>query len=93
MRPPDQPPGFLLGWDAETGQRRGEPEKRAHAAQFAALVAEKQRAAVAKMRAEFRAECDELFVRVDRDGDGQLTKSEIKKGLEARDLTTWTSKI
>jgi Ca2+-binding EF-hand superfamily protein len=30
-----------------------------------------------------RAECDELFQLIDADGDGTLTKSEIKQGLEA----------
>ena len=31
----------------------------------------------------FRAECDELFRRIDKDGDGRLTKKEIKSGLAA----------
>ena len=34
-------------------------------------------------RMMFRAECDALFRRIDKDGDGRLTKKEIKSGLAA----------
>ena len=37
----------------------------------------------ADVRDEFRAECDALFRRIDKDGDGRLTKKEIKSGLAA----------
>ena len=38
--------------------------------------------AAAAVEAISRVECDELFVAIDIDGDGQLTKQEIKKGLD-----------
>ena len=46
-------------------------------------VAKEEATAVSEERMVFRAECDALFQQTDKNGDGRLTKKEIKVGLTA----------